>query len=387
MSKGKKWTYEEVSDYFKEQGCELKTPKEEYINTKQNLDYICSCGNPSKITFSKFKDRGQRCKECGKKKLTKNKTLTYDEVKKYVESLNYKLISKEYKNNRTKLILKDNEEYYLVITYSNLLTGYIPSKFHINNPYTIQNIKLWLKLNNKNFELLSEKYEGIYNKLIWKCLSNECNEEFDMDLTSILSGYNCPCCSGRRVCLSNCLAFKNPELAFQWHSTKNGNLTPWDVTFKSNQYAWWKCDKGHEWPSTIDHRSDGNGCPECNNSKGEKEIDRVLIKFNISHDSQYIFKNLFGLGGGLLRFDSSIFWDKEKTQLKMLIEYDGEFHFRWVPSMMTKEEYYKLQQHDIIKNLYCVENNIQLIRIPYWEYDNIEKYLRYYLIENSEFDY
>ena len=213
-----------------------------------------------------------------------------------------------------------------------------------------------------------------------------------MDLTSILSGYNCPCCSGRRVCLSNCLAFKNPELAFQWHSTKNGNLTPWDVTFKSNQYAWWKCDKGHEWPSTIDHRSDGNGCPECNNSKGEKEIDRVLTKYNIPHNSQYTFDDLRGIGKGLLKFDSSVFWDKEMTKLRTIIEYDGQHHFKpvcfgGISIERAIRNFKKQVENDIKKNLYCAENNIQLIRIPYWEYDNIEKYLRYYLIENSEFDY
>ena len=38
----------------------------------------------------------------------------------------------------------------------------------------------------------------------------------------------------------------------------------------------------------------------------------------------------------------------------------------------------KIQIYDIKKNLYCAKNDIQLIRIPYWEFNNIEKYLDYY---------
>jgi len=163
----------------------------------------------------------------------------------------------------------------------------------------------------------------------------------------------------------------------------------------SHQEVYWKCPEGkHEdYPRIINVANNGNfRCPECNEYKGEKEIDNILIKFNIPHDSQYKFSDLKGVGNGLLKFDFPVFWDKEQMKLKILIEYDGIQHFRPVRfGGISKEraiKNYKQQvKNDMIKNLYCAENNIQLIRIPYWEYDNIEKYLRYYLIENSEFDY
>ena len=61
------------------------------------------------------------------------------------------------------------------------------------------------------------------------------------------------------------LAEVNPELAKQWHSTKNGNLTPFDVTTGSNEKVWWKCVKGddHEWEASIKNRSKGQGCSVC----------------------------------------------------------------------------------------------------------------------------
>ncbi|MDI6534995.1 zinc-ribbon domain-containing protein (plasmid) [Bacillus mycoides] len=46
--------------------------------------------------------------------------------------------------------------------------------------------------------------------------------------------------------MENSIAIRNPELAKQWHETKNGKLTPFHVTVGSNKKAWWKCEKGHE---------------------------------------------------------------------------------------------------------------------------------------------
>ena len=49
------------------------------------------------------------------------------------------------------------------------------------------------------------------------------------------------------------LAEVNPELARQWHTSKNGDLTPRDVTPGSHKKVWWKCNKGddHEWEAQI----------------------------------------------------------------------------------------------------------------------------------------
>ena len=52
------------------------------------------------------------------------------------------------------------------------------------------------------------------------------------------------------------LQLNNPKLAKQWHPTKNGKLTPYDVSIRVNKKVWWKCDKGddHEWKTTVYHR-------------------------------------------------------------------------------------------------------------------------------------
>jgi len=67
----------------------------------------------------------------------------------------------------------------------------------------------------------------------------------------------------------NSLAEKNPKLAKQWHTSKNGDLTPLDIFSKSNKLYWWECDKGddHEWEANALNRSNGSGCPYCSNAR------------------------------------------------------------------------------------------------------------------------
>lgn len=69
---------------------------------------------------------------------------------------------------------------------------------------------------------------------------------------------------------SRCLGFPfdgfmrlNPDLAAEWHPTKNNCLRPTQVTAGSNRKVWWKGTCGHEWEAVIGNRSRGIGCPHC----------------------------------------------------------------------------------------------------------------------------
>ena len=59
------------------------------------------------------------------------------------------------------------------------------------------------------------------------------------------------------------LAEHSPELLLEWHPTKNTNVTPHSISCGSAQNVWWLCAEGHEWKATINHRTQGRGCPEC----------------------------------------------------------------------------------------------------------------------------
>ena len=98
----------------------------------------------------------------------------------------------------------------------------------------------------------------------WKCQKG-IDHEWESSPNNRNGGSGCPVCSGYKAVKSNCLATTHPDLAEEWHPTKNENLTPDDVTSGSGKDIWWKCDKGddHEWVSTVNNRKNGNGCSIC----------------------------------------------------------------------------------------------------------------------------
>mgnify|MGYP000861570868 CR=1 FL=1 len=121
----------------------------------------------------------------------------------------------------------------------------------------------------KNGALTPENvHPGSAKKVWWKCTRGD-DHEWRAAVYSRTGGRGCPICSGRKVVKSNCLATLNPELAKEWHPTKNGGLTPNAITPNSGRKIWWKCPKGddHEWEATVYSRTIGLGCPICSNQK------------------------------------------------------------------------------------------------------------------------
>ena len=63
-------------------------------------------------------------------------------------------------------------------------------------------------------------------------------------------------------------------------------------------------------------------------------------------------------------------------QYNLIIEYDGEQHFKPISVFGGEDAFWTTVTHDAIKNQYCEDNDIDLLRIPYWEFDNIEKLIK-----------
>lgn len=115
----------------------------------------------------------------------------------------------------------------------------------------------------------------------------------------------------------------------------------------------------------------------CLVSNSEYKIRQFLINHNIEHETQYKFKDCVNpKTQRKLKFDFAIFKNKE---LSFVVEYDGEQHFdiqRYSSDYDTnKKKYEELKYRDQIKDKYCKDNNIDLLRIPYTQKDDIEKIL------------
>ena len=88
----------------------------------------------------------------------------------------------------------------------------------------------------------------------------------------------------------NRLSIKFPELSKEWHPTKNGELTPYDFTIKSDKKAWWKCEKGHEYlrriksQTNLQNKKNKCLCPYCKPEKIKLENSLAIIFPEIAKD-------------------------------------------------------------------------------------------------------
>jgi len=94
----RRYTIEYIKKFFEDNSCVLLS--EAYKDNRANLDYVCSCGEISKITFYNFK-QGGRCKKCGG-----TGKLTFKYVQQYFDHHNCKLLEKEYINAHVKMKYK-----------------------------------------------------------------------------------------------------------------------------------------------------------------------------------------------------------------------------------------------------------------------------------------
>lgn len=137
----------------------------------------------------------------------------------------------------------------------------------------------------KNGDLIPSSITvGSVKKVWWRCSKGH---EWQASPNNRSKGQGCPYCAGRRVLAGfNDLATTNPELAAEWHPTKNGENTPTCVTKGSGKKVWWLCSRGHVWQATIANRSKGRGCPQCHKIEKGSIRERAAIEKNGSFASE-----------------------------------------------------------------------------------------------------
>lgn len=98
----------------------------------------------------------------------------------------------------------------------------------------------------------------------------DCGHEWEAVVSSRTGqGVGCPVCSNHKTLAGyNDLATRQPRVARSWHPIKNDGVTPSHINQYSNSMRWWLCEEGHEWESTVNNRSHGQGCPFCSEGGG-----------------------------------------------------------------------------------------------------------------------
>ena len=224
-----------------------------------------------------------------------------------------------------------------------------------------------IDLTGQKFGLLTviEKAPSRNRHTMWKCLcdcGNECEvsgEYLKKDAKQIRS---CGCQFKKKI------KEKQVQERLDWLLNKRfGRLVVIERLNQSDVYGTlWKCqcDCGNQIIRGTGLLTSGHtqSCGCIKYSMGEQIIERILKENNIRFCSQYTEPTL-----ERKRFDFAIL-DEEGFPIR-IIEFDGRQHYEEVP--LFKEGLEVIKQKDIFKNQWAKENNIPLVRIPYWERDNI----------------
>lgn len=135
---------------------------------------------------------------------------------------------------------------------------------------------------------------GSQQQVWWKCPKGPDHEWRTSVAKRTKDKRGCPCCSGRKVSITNCVATVHPALAKEWHPTKNGTLTPEQVVAGSEKKIWWQCSINplHEWPAMAADRVRGSGCPSCGHGWTLERI-RVFVQAIQQHIQTFTSAELY----------------------------------------------------------------------------------------------
>ena len=339
---------------------------EKYINMRTPILHLCKKHNVKWKTTPSSILSNSGCIECKGEKIRKAQAKTNETYINELKIIAPTIISlEEYISSHIPILHKcliDNYEWYTAPT--NILSGCGCPK--CNNRIQITT-EMYLEMVldvNKNIVPL-EEYVNMTTPILHRCKTH--NIEWKVLPYSILRGSGCIRCGTEKVASQ---LVKSNEQYLAELSMCNPKIIALEKYINGATPILHKClIDGHEWKLSPNNALFGYGCPKCNSSKGERQISQWLDNNNILYEPQKKFNDC--KDKTYLPFDFYI------PSKRMCIEYDGEQHFRPVDFFGGQEGFAITVKHDNIKNEYCKNNGITLIRIPY--YKNIEEELNNFL--------
>ena len=265
----------------------------------------------------------------------------------------------EYINNRTpiKCICKIDGYEWTPTPNSLLSQGQGCPKCYGNIKKTHEEFIQEMNEINPNIEIFGQ-YVNTRTKI--KCRCKIDGYEWTPIPNNLLSGSSCPKCSGKMQ--------KTHEEFIKEMNEINPNIEILGEYLGALTSIKCRCKiDGHEWTPIPSSLLSGHGCPKCNSSKGEKAIAKHLKDNDMDFIEQHRFENC--------KHKKTLPFDFYLPNLNIVIEYDGRQHFEIVEHFGGLDSFIDTKIRDTIKNIYCKDNNIKLIRIPYWEFENIETIL------------
>jgi very-short-patch-repair endonuclease len=286
----------------------------------------------------------------------------------------------DYKTSKTKILMRHNScgnDY--MVTPNIFLTGHrCPHCFGSHKKTTRQFKQEVFDLVGNEYTVLGE-YKNTNTRI--KVRHNKCGNVYYVIPTNFLYG-------GTRC--FNCSYNHRTGLTLDDFKNDVYNLVGDEYTVVGNTY------KNNKTPIAIRHNKCGHinlvrpndfktgqsRCPFCHESKGEVAVEKSLKSHLVNFVKQKKFDNCINpKTGRKLPFDFYL------PDYKVCIEFDGKQHYSPVDLFGGQEGFKKRQYLDNIKNRYCYDHNIRLIRISYKNYDDVENIIKtlqlyvYYLMD------
>lgn len=357
------------------------------------------CDYEYEVLAANFISIGQGCPHCYKTNIKSQ--LDFEKEIDLITKGEYCVVGK-YTGNKKPISVKHNKCGRVFETQANIIKrgSGCPYCTKKHRRYTIQEHQdIINNIYGTNSILVMDNYINNKPKLKIRCL--ECNDERTIDFIALKRGkFKCSNCRQierekiknekikNRIKKEEVRREKMYKLEQQREEKRNSrfikyisqvedihgdSLTILEKRYNTTDKFEIRCNTcSNIFNSDFKHLREGKGCPWCAMSKGERKISMILDQHNKSYEREYSFKET---NISSLRFDFAVF-DEE---LKCLIEFDGEQHFsvdKQFGDNDKEKKYLKLITNDKRKDKFCKENNIKLIRIPYFEYNNIEQILK-----------
>ena len=219
-------------------------------------------------------------------------------------------------------------------------------------------------------ELIERTFVDKHRKWHGKFKCPKCGSVFETIISNVAKGNTSSC---------GCIRDKNFYKKIHEHNyvdLKNKRSGDWvflyrtDRQSKNKTWYWYcECENGHSNEILSSNFGKTTICRKCHpNSKGEQKIKNILKNNQIKYIEQYQFTDCKNVNK--LSFDFYL------PSYNCCIEYDGIQHFE--KTKFSHDSFEERQKRDKIKNDYCKNHNIKLVRIPYWDFDKIN---RDYLLE------
>lgn len=345
---------------------------DDYKGSHSKLKYRCPKHGVQEVTPTNFIYRHIGCPDCAREELGKTKRVSVSDLIELVSSKNGDKIlnPEEYINSKTSNLQIQCGSCKKIFTTSYAAFKSSSGKCracagHDRSVMKSDEVKQRIYSHNHSILFNPEDYKNISTKnLRIKC--GKCGTEYISSLANVINSHNtCPKCS-TKVCIK-----LSPDEVSKRVNARNHNelLNPEEyisVFEKNLKVRCGSCGKIFITSLSLLEGSYDGKCRDCSPiSVGEEMIADILDRYGVSYIRQKTFNED-------CRDRNPLPFDFYLPPYNLCIEFDGLHHIKPV---YGDDQFKSTKLHDSMKDWYCRWNNIDLLRIPYWERTNIEQIL------------